>query len=127
VADFLQQHLLSPEPPLLGNPPLQGQDGLDLQVDKVQPQEDEELQPPRERRAECQASKRLADKPTAKLNSIARCQVVLMKKLDILPECEQPEEEHKKRLLGLFNEPLPPLAVSAVEDRLADGAAPMAA
>jgi hypothetical protein len=66
-------------------------------------------------------SKRLAEKPTANLSSIARCQVVLMKKLDILPDNQQPQEEHKKRLMALFNDPMPSQAVAAVDDLLSDG------
>jgi hypothetical protein len=44
-----------------------------------------------------------------------------MKKLDILPDNQQPQEEHKKRLMALFNDPMPSQAVAAVDDLLSDG------
>jgi hypothetical protein len=66
-------------------------------------------------------SSRLADKPNAKLHSIARCQTVLLKKLDLMPASQPPKEDHKKRLLGLFSETISPQAIAAVEDLLSDG------
>jgi hypothetical protein len=111
VHAFLKLNILQPEAPLLQHPsgPASGA--------PQHAQEEQSAQGKDQRRS----SARLADKPTAKMHSIARCQTVLMKKLDILPASQAPREEHKKRLINLFSDAVPPQAIAAIEDLLSEG------
>jgi hypothetical protein len=47
-------------------------------------------------------SERLSNKMTAKLPTLEKAKVVLMKKLDILEDTSNAKEEHKRHLLAMF-------------------------
>jgi hypothetical protein len=112
VDKFLNLSFLQPEPALLPHMPVHPAPAIPQHAQDKQTSQDKDKR---------RTSSRLADKPNAKLHSIARCQTVLMKKLDLMPASQPPKEDHKKRLLGLFSETLSPQAIAAVEDLLSDG------
>jgi hypothetical protein len=112
VDKFLNLSFLQPEPALLPHLPAHPATAIPQHAQDEQTSQGKDMR---------RASSRLADKPNAKLHSIARCQTVLMKKLDLMPASQPPKEDHKKRLLGLFSETLSPQAIAAVEDLLSDG------
>jgi hypothetical protein len=118
VAAFLHLNICSPDQPLLQHPPPSAaQEAAPAVQDAPRVVQ---MGPAARVLAQRRSSPRLADKPTAKLHSIARCQTVLMKKLDLLPTDQSPKEDHKQRLVGLFRDGMPPQAFAAVEELLSD-------
>lgn len=64
---------------------------------------------------------RLHSKGKSAQNPVTRVQLVLMKKLNLLDDTEEPKTDHRQRLLNMFTGPIPDMAMAAVDELLDDG------
>lgn len=66
-------------------------------------------------------SERLSNKTTSTMTPLQKAQVVLLKKLDMLDDENDAQEEQKLRLLNMFKGDLPEFAVEAMDELINEG------